>query len=151
MHLTSRESEVLRLVLEGEPNEEIAARLGIAEQSAKEYVSGLLRRFGVRNRAALADVGGGLAEPLSTCDSVHCLTTGEIHRRCGRRGGVESSHSVRALALARLVRNLDLAGLLRTRTRTPDALSDPRIRGAPIGCYLGGDVHREVHQTLDRT
>ena len=60
LHLTPREREVLALVLQGEQNKEIAARLGVAEQSAKEHVSDLLRKFGVPNRAALADAGARL-------------------------------------------------------------------------------------------
>lgn len=60
LHLTPREREVLKLVLEGAPNKEIGVTLGIAEQSVKEHVSGLLRKFGVRNRAALADAGARL-------------------------------------------------------------------------------------------
>jgi DNA-binding CsgD family transcriptional regulator len=51
--LTSRQSEVLRLVRLGHSNKEIAARLGISEQAAKAQVSKLLRRFRVHNRAAL--------------------------------------------------------------------------------------------------
>ena len=61
LQLTAREREVLALVLKGEPNKEIAARLGLAEQSAKEHVSELLRKFGVPNRAALAEAGSRLA------------------------------------------------------------------------------------------
>lgn len=66
-HLTAREHEILELVLQGEQNKEIAARLGLAEQSVKEHVSDLLRKFGVRNRAALGVAGAHLAlvgEPL---------------------------------------------------------------------------------------
>lgn len=60
LHLTPREREVLALVLQGEQNKEIAARLGLAEQSAKQHVSDLLRKFGVPNRAALAEAGARL-------------------------------------------------------------------------------------------
>jgi PAS domain S-box-containing protein len=54
-------------VLRGRENKEIAAELGLAEQSVKMLVSRLLQKFGVPNRAALADAGarlellGGLA------------------------------------------------------------------------------------------
>jgi DNA-binding CsgD family transcriptional regulator len=55
VHLTPREREVLDHVLRGAPNKEIATRLGLADQSVKDLVSVLLRKFRVRNRAALAD------------------------------------------------------------------------------------------------
>jgi DNA-binding CsgD family transcriptional regulator len=54
LHLTPRESEVLALILRGLENKEIAAELLIVEQSVKHYVSVLLRKFAVPNRAALA-------------------------------------------------------------------------------------------------
>jgi DNA-binding CsgD family transcriptional regulator len=57
VHLSPREREVLKLVLEGLQNKEIARRLGIGEQATKEHVSALLRKFDVPNRAALADAG----------------------------------------------------------------------------------------------
>ena len=52
--LTARQKQVLDLVASGQENREIAHRLGISEQVAKDHVSVLLRRFGVPNRAALA-------------------------------------------------------------------------------------------------
>ena len=60
LHLTPREREVLELVLRGEQNKEIAAQLGIVEQSVKQHVSDLLRKFGVPNRAALGEAGAHL-------------------------------------------------------------------------------------------
>ena len=56
-HLTPRETQVLALVLRGRENKEIATALGVAEQSAKGYVSDLLAKFEVPNRAALAEAG----------------------------------------------------------------------------------------------
>jgi PAS domain-containing protein len=47
---------VLGLVVRGRGNKEIAAELGVAEQSIKKYVSDLLRKFDVPNRAALAEI-----------------------------------------------------------------------------------------------
>jgi len=55
LQLTPREREVLPLVLRGLENKEIAAELGIVEQSVKAHVSALLQKFGVPNRAALAE------------------------------------------------------------------------------------------------
>ncbi len=53
-NLTQREKEVLKCIGHGDSNKEIAQRLQISIQSAKVYVSNLLRKTGVPNRGALA-------------------------------------------------------------------------------------------------
>jgi PAS domain S-box-containing protein len=58
--LTGRESDVLARVQRGLENKTIAFELGMAEQSVKEYVSALLRKFGVSNRTALAGAASRL-------------------------------------------------------------------------------------------
>jgi hypothetical protein len=45
------------LILRGFGNKEIASQLGLAEQSVKESVSTLLRKFNVANRSALTSAG----------------------------------------------------------------------------------------------
>jgi PAS domain-containing protein len=50
----------LALVLRGQQNKEIALQLGVVEQSVKQHVSDLLRKFGVPNRAALGEAGAHL-------------------------------------------------------------------------------------------
>ncbi len=60
VHLTPRESEILPRIRRGLENKAIAFELGISEQSVKQYVSTLLRKFGVPNRAALAEAGSRL-------------------------------------------------------------------------------------------
>ncbi len=50
---TPREQQVLEAVLENLGNKEIAAKLNMAERTAKFYVSKLLARHGVRRRADL--------------------------------------------------------------------------------------------------
>src|SRR5207245_3525900 len=55
LSLTQRESDVLARVERGLENKAIAYELGMAEQTVKEYVSVLLRKFGVANRTALAE------------------------------------------------------------------------------------------------
>ena len=60
LRLTAREVEVLTHVLRGRANKEIAASLGITEQAAKQHVSALFDKFGVPNRAALAEAGARL-------------------------------------------------------------------------------------------
>jgi NarL family two-component system response regulator LiaR len=49
--LTSREQEVLALVVEGMSNPEIAARLVVSRSTAKAHVSNILSKLGVSNRA----------------------------------------------------------------------------------------------------
>ncbi|MGH7729102.1 MAG: response regulator [Vulcanimicrobiaceae bacterium] len=49
--LTKREREVLRLVAAGLANKAIAARLGIAERTAKYHVASIMAKLGAENRA----------------------------------------------------------------------------------------------------
>jgi DNA-binding CsgD family transcriptional regulator len=51
---TPRQRQVLDAVAQGLENKEIAENLGISEQRAKELVSALLKKFGVKTRSALA-------------------------------------------------------------------------------------------------
>ena len=48
--LTERELEVLRLLAQGLPNKEIAARLVITERTAKFHVSSIMTKLGAANR-----------------------------------------------------------------------------------------------------
>ncbi|GLY06625.1 LuxR C-terminal-related transcriptional regulator [Actinoplanes sp. NBRC 101535] len=52
--LTERERDVLRLVVTGAANQEIAHTLNISINTAKYHVANLLRKFGARSRAELA-------------------------------------------------------------------------------------------------
>ena len=51
--LTARELQVLRAVCEGLANKEIAARLGVSENTVKSFLQQLFRKTGVRTRAQL--------------------------------------------------------------------------------------------------
>jgi DNA-binding NarL/FixJ family response regulator len=61
--LTEREVDVLRFVVEGATNEEIAARLFVTEKTVKTHLSAIFRKLGVTNRtqAATKAVREGLA------------------------------------------------------------------------------------------
>ena len=48
--LTTRQGEILQLLLRGLPNKRIASQLDIAESTVKEHVTGILERLGVRTR-----------------------------------------------------------------------------------------------------
>lgn len=64
-HLTDREMEALRGMARGLSNREIAAELGIAENTVKNHVRGVLEKLGVKSRteAALQAVRHGWADP----------------------------------------------------------------------------------------
>jgi DNA-binding NarL/FixJ family response regulator len=51
---TSREKEVLELLVEGRPNKEIGLSLGIEERTVKAHVAKLMRKAGVQNRIMLS-------------------------------------------------------------------------------------------------
>jgi DNA-binding NarL/FixJ family response regulator len=59
---TGREAEVLRHLVRGETNKEIARRLGIREASVKDYVGRIFGKLGVteRSRAVAVALGRGL-------------------------------------------------------------------------------------------
>jgi NarL family two-component system response regulator LiaR len=62
--ITAREHEVLRLVVEGLPNKQIAQRLGIGEKTVKTHVSRVLAKLGVadRTQAAVLAIREGLVD-----------------------------------------------------------------------------------------
>lgn len=54
--LTERETEVTRLLLAGQNNREIAARLYISESTVKTHVLNIYRKLGLKNRVQLANL-----------------------------------------------------------------------------------------------
>ena len=52
--ITSRERDVLEMLVAGRSNKEIAAPLGIEERTVKAHVSKLMRKVGVQNRIMLS-------------------------------------------------------------------------------------------------
>ncbi len=75
--LTNRERQALALVGDGLTNGQIARRMHVAPSTAKEHISALLAKLGLRSRvqaAVLADRAGLL----------HTATTGRPPPRTGR-------------------------------------------------------------------
>jgi DNA-binding NarL/FixJ family response regulator len=62
--ITAREHDVLRLMVEGLANKQIAQRLGIGEKTVKTHVSRLLAKLGVEDRtqAAVLAIREGLVD-----------------------------------------------------------------------------------------
>ncbi len=60
--LTGREMDVLRLVVEGKTNQEIALALGISDKTVEKHLEGVFAKLGVASRveAAVHAVRGGL-------------------------------------------------------------------------------------------
>ena len=54
IRFTRRESEVLRLLVQGQPNRDIALALGVDEGAVKAHLGRLMRKAGVDNRTALS-------------------------------------------------------------------------------------------------
>ncbi len=52
--LTGREREVLKLMIAGYSNTEIAHRLSIAISTVKAHASSIIKKFGVKNRTEVA-------------------------------------------------------------------------------------------------
>ncbi|MDB6047326.1 MAG: LuxR family transcriptional regulator [Pseudomonas sp.] len=53
MRVTRRERDVLALLLRGNTNKQIAEALNISGYTARDHVSSLLKKSGVKTRAAL--------------------------------------------------------------------------------------------------
>lgn len=63
--LTSRQRDVLRLLVLGLSNKKIAQKLELSEGTVKVHVAAVFRNFGVTNRAAAAVAGVRLINPSS--------------------------------------------------------------------------------------
>ena len=64
VHFSPRERQIVRFIVEGCSNQEIANRMGLRLQTVKNHLSRIYRKVGVPNRVQLAvfAVGYGLAE-----------------------------------------------------------------------------------------
>jgi DNA-binding NarL/FixJ family response regulator len=55
--ITSRETDVLRMLAEGLVNKEIAARLGISEHTVKFHIGSILDKLGASTRTEAVTLG----------------------------------------------------------------------------------------------
>lgn len=84
IHLTRRQHEVLRGVLQSLSNKEIAGQLNIGVRTVKFHVSALLARFGVADRMSLAQrtgemlSSGELSAKVISLPTVTQKTAGEL-------------------------------------------------------------------------
>lgn len=65
VHFSPRERQIVRFIVEGCSNQEIANRMGLRLQTVKNHLSRIYRKVEVPNRVQLAvfAVGYGLADP----------------------------------------------------------------------------------------
>jgi DNA-binding CsgD family transcriptional regulator len=63
MHISQRQQQVLRGVLQNLSNKEIAAKLNLAERTVKFHVSALLQKFNVPGRVSLMQKAGDILSP----------------------------------------------------------------------------------------
>lgn len=54
MHCTQRETSVLKLLITGKNNKQIAKELSISPHTVRDHISAMLQRFGLCNRVHLA-------------------------------------------------------------------------------------------------
>lgn len=70
MHLSVREGQIVRLLLKGNTNREIAAQLSVSEKTVKHHMSILMQKLNVRNRievvlaAQRLDLAASVSKPV---------------------------------------------------------------------------------------
>lgn len=86
--VTSREREILRLLVQGATNRDISQQLGIAENTVKVHLRNILEKLQLRNRqqAAAFAISSGLVRLWQG--------PGEATPAAGRAGSVAASHVV---------------------------------------------------------
>ena len=72
--LTAREREIVAAVAAGDSNRQVAARLGLAEDTVKHHITNIFDKLGVSNRAEMASYAAshglmGLPPPPDSLDS----------------------------------------------------------------------------------
>src|SRR6266851_2574257 len=150
--ISAREAEILTLVREHRSNAEIGAQLFISVRTVETHVSSLLRKLGVPDRRALADLATGLAQAERTSQALAGLPSplnpfiGRARERADLREAVVAHRQVTAvgpggvgktrLALAVAA---DLASGFEDGVWFVDLVpvTDPAMVGATVAAALG--------------
>ena len=150
--ISAREAEILTLVREHRSNAEIGAQLFISVRTVETHVSSLLRKLGVPDRRALADLATGLAQAERTSQALAGLPSplnpfiGRARERAELRDAVGAHRQVTAvgpggvgktrLALAVAA---DLAGDFEDGVWFVDLVpvTDPAMAGSAVAAALG--------------
>lgn len=93
--VTRREEEVLRGILRGLANKEIAGSLNLSERTVKFHVSSLLSKFRVRGRMELVREASRFTAPVSPLPALPA--TREAHAMPARMPRVPTPHSQTAV------------------------------------------------------
>ena len=150
--ISARETEILTLVGEHRSNAEIGAQLFISVRTVETHVSSLLRKLGVPDRRALADLATELARAERTSQALAGLPSplnpliGRAQERAQLRDAVKAHRQVTAvgpggvgktrLALAVAA---DLAGDFEDGVWFVDLVpvTDPAMVGSAVAAALG--------------
>jgi DNA-binding CsgD family transcriptional regulator len=150
--ISAREAEILTLVGEHRSNAEIGAQLFISVRTVETHVSSLLRKLGVPDRRALADIAAELARAERTSQALAGLPSplnpfiGRAQERAELRDAVGAHRQVTAvgpggvgktrLALAVAA---DLAGDFEDGVWFVDLVpvTDPAMVGSAVAAALG--------------
>ena len=113
--VSEREAEVLALVSGHLTNQQIAARLHLSVRTVESHVSSLLRKLGVTDRRALAELAGDRAEvePLDAAMSAAGTLPAPLTSFVGR--AAERTALAGALTSHRLVTTVGPGGVGKTR------------------------------------
>jgi predicted ATPase/DNA-binding CsgD family transcriptional regulator len=107
--VTEREAEVLSAVAERLRNREIADRLHVSVRTVESHIAALLRKLGVTDRAALAEMGVELRRTARTDTALPAPLTSLVGRE------TETSELTALVDVHRLVTLIGPAGVGKTR------------------------------------
>jgi DNA-binding CsgD family transcriptional regulator len=129
VHLSPRETEILRYVAEGHTTKEAAAAMNIAQSTAEYHMSNILVKLGAASRAEAVAIAlrEGLLEPEEQTvprRSASDLGTRRTHRAHGSRDDRIIHFDLLGLHLGDVRIGRDREDLAKTQTKPIDAESE---------------------------